>query len=703
MRKDGMVLSALLGCALCGLWLIGCGGKTAATETVPQTVQAQIVSVSPTSVAAGSANFTLTITGMGLGLGTQVRFGSATLAPSAVTSATCAGTSCEVLTVTVPAADVATAGTIMVAVANAAQASNSVGFTVTSAVGSVIGAPQMLFFSPMVVRAGFPVALLLGVGATNVAQGATVNFGSLALTPSRVTTISNPGSPAFTALDTQVPASALASAAEVAVTVTNPGASGGTSNGGNFFVVSKSAFPIEESVNNASPAVQGDGNSTHTSMAMDGLFVAFDSTATNLIAGATSGLSQVYVRQNCFAVSPNCASPMTLVSVAPDGSPGAGGIKGSDKPAISVDGRFIVFESDDTNLVPGVTQPVEQIYLRDTCQSLLNAVQPTGNCTPKTILVSASPAGTPGNAASTNPALGTFGLFVAFQSAATNLVSQSVPPGVQQIYLESGCSVLLNLQASCPLNNVLLSVDASGNAGDKDSTNPTMDPEGLVVGFQSLADNIVANMPGNGFQQIYLRATCVAFTSVSPGGVCKKTAEAASVDASGQLGTGDSVTPAVSSFGSAAVFATRAPNLLPANTTNQQIFAANTCFSVSTNPNPCVASTGGVISVDQNGLPGQGDSSNPTLGGSNRIAFTSQASLLSGVSGRQVYIGNVCASFGGLPCPPTTVLVSSDSSGRPMGGDHAAMEVRGAFGTFSSAGANGASGPIQIFLAAPFL
>src|SRR5258707_6613413 len=99
MRKDGMVLSALLGCALCGLWLIGCGGKTAATETVPQTVQAQIVSISPTSVAAGSANFTLTITGMGLGLGTQVHFGSATLAPRVVTSAAFAGSSFGALTV----------------------------------------------------------------------------------------------------------------------------------------------------------------------------------------------------------------------------------------------------------------------------------------------------------------------------------------------------------------------------------------------------------------------------------------------------------------------------------------------------------------------------------------------------------------------------------------------------------------------------
>jgi len=86
---------------------------------------------------------------------------------------------------------------------------------------------------------------------------------------------------------------------------------------------------------------------------------------------------------------------------------------------------------------------------------------------------------------------------------------------------------LVNLQASCPLNLFWLSVDASGIAGGKDSTNPTMDPEGRVGGFQSLADNIVANMPGNGFQQT-ICAHVRSVTSV-PGGVCKKTAEAASV------------------------------------------------------------------------------------------------------------------------------------------------------------------------------
>jgi hypothetical protein len=589
----------------------------------------------------------------------------------------------------------------VVTVTNAAQMSNSVTFTVTAPVSSVVGAPKLLFFAPLLAPTGLAFPLVLTATAENVAPGATVNFGSLVLTPAITTTRGGRGAPSVTTLQVQLPLSALAVAAEVAVTITNPGASGGTSNAGDFFIVSKSAFPIDESVNNGSPTVQGDGPSMHSSMAMDGLLVAFDSTATNLIAGASSGLSQIYVRRNCFAVSPNCASPMMLVSVAPDGSPGGGGSKGSDKPTISLNGRFIVFESDDTNLVPGMSQAVEQIYLRDTCQSLLNnTVQPAANCTPKTILVSASPAGAPGNAASTNPVLGAFGLFIAFQSAATNLVSQSIPSGVQQIYLENGCSVLPNPPANCPLNNVLFSVDASGNPGNKDSTNPTMDPPGLVVGFQSLADNIVANLPGNGSQQIYLRATCAALTVPVLVAPCRTTAEAASVDANGKLGTGDSVTPVVSTGGDISAFATRAPNLLPANTTSQQIFEANTCFGAT--GDPCVPTTGGVISVDENGKPGQGDSFNPAFGGIIRIAFASQASLLTGVVGQQVYARDVCTFFGGVGCPSSMVLVSVDSSGKPVGGDHVTMDYMDKFATFSSAGSSTTSGPTQVFLAAPF-
>jgi len=433
---------------------------------------------------------------------------------------------------------------------------------------------------------------------------------------------------------------------------------------------------------------------------MDGMVVAFDSTATNLIAGVNGGLSQVYVRQNCFNVTPNCSAPLSLVSVAPDGSPGAGGIKGSDKPMILGDGRFIGFESDDTKLVAGMTQPVEQIYLRDTCQVLPNTtVVPAASCTPSTILVSASPTGIPGNAASVNPVIGQFGPLIAFQSMATNLVSQAVPAGVQQIYVQRGCSELIIPGPACQTNTVLLSVDANGNAGNKDSTNPAMDANGLVVAFQSVADNIVANMPGNNFTQVYLRGTCVGLAVPLATAPCNSPAVVASVDASGKLGTGDSVTPAVGTAGSITVFATRAPNLLSASTSSQQILAVSTCFAATAVP--CVHALPAIVSLDHGGLPGQGDSSNPVFGGIGRVIFTSQASLMIGVTGQQVYANDVCTFAGGAGCGLGMKLVSADASGKPVGGDHAAMDITGRFATFSSVGAN-ASGPTQVFLAAPY-
>ena len=47
-------------------------------------------------------------------------------------------------------------------------------------------------------------------------------------------------------------------------------------------------------------------------------------------------------------------------------------------------------------------------------------------------------------------------------------------------------------------------------------------------------------------------------------------------------------------------------------------------------------------------------------------------------------------------------LVSADSSGNPIGADHAAIDLTNAFVTFSSPGSASASGPTQIFLAASF-
>ena len=666
----------------------GCGGGSMA----PPIVAPSIISISPTSLPAGSAQFNLLVSGQALSTSSTVHFGSNVLSPS-MTQACTSSSDCETIVVSIPLQDVATAGSINVSISNSSLSSNTVVFTVTPQAPPT-HAPQILALFPTVAPAG-GAAFEMVIIALSVAPNAILNFGSLQLTPTSLLTC-NPGEICPELV--QVPASAIASAGPVSLSLTNPGASGGTSSSVTFLALSQAAFPMEESVNNASPSAPANANSTHSAIAVGGAFVAFDSTATNLTTGATTGLSQVYLRTNCFAGQPNCTAQTTLISVASDGSPSAGGVRGSDKPVISLDGSFVAFESDDTNFVTGLAPAVEQIYLRDTCNSILGALP---GCTPSTTLLSASPIGAPGNGPSLNPTVSALGFFVAFQSTATNLLSAAVPAGISQIYLSRQCPSLpvIGQIPGCASSLALASFDASGNVGDKDSVNPSLDAIGLALSFESLADNLVATTPGNDFEQIYTRNTCFLLSFPGLTLPCPNVSLAISVDSNGNLGTGNSLSPATGFAALGVAYATQAPNILPANTSSQQIVGVTTCLLEDTLSLQCTPGSNVVISVDQNGVPGQGNSSNPTTNGQN-VGFTSLATLLPNVSGQQIYASTCLLS--GENCGSAVTLVSADANGKPLGGDFAAMEAAGAFMTFSTTGSASSPGTSEVLLADPF-
>src|SRR2546426_1935359 len=120
----------------------------------------------------------------------------------------------------------------------------------------------------------------------------------------------------------------------------------------------------------------------------DGRFVAFDSDASNLVAGDTNGSRDVFVRDTCFGAPAGCTPSTTRVSVATDGTQAN---SPSGIPSVSADGRFVAFISAATNLVPGDTNGFVDIFVRDTCFGA-----PTG-CTPSTIRVSVASDGTQAN------------------------------------------------------------------------------------------------------------------------------------------------------------------------------------------------------------------------------------------------------------------------------------------------------------------
>jgi Tol biopolymer transport system component len=149
----------------------------------------------------------------------------------------------------------------------------------------------------------------------------------------------------------------------------------------------------------SSAGSQARGRSFDPAISADGRLVAFTSVAKNLVAGDASVRRDIFVR--------NRATGRTRrVSVS---STGAEANSLSLFPAISADGRFVVFTSAASNLVGGDTNRKYDIFLHD-------------RATGRVHRVSVSSTGAQANNQSLWPAISADGRIVAFTSYASNLV-----------------------------------------------------------------------------------------------------------------------------------------------------------------------------------------------------------------------------------------------------------------------------------------
>src|SRR5262249_7586167 len=98
----------------------------------------------------------------------------------------------------------------------------------------------------------------------------------------------------------------------------------------------------------------GNRNSFSPVISVDGRFIAFLSSASNLVANDQAGGEQLFVRDMVTGVT-------TLASVNVDGTDGANArvLDKSDgeAPIISANGQFVVFQSQATNLVANAPAP----------------------------------------------------------------------------------------------------------------------------------------------------------------------------------------------------------------------------------------------------------------------------------------------------------------------------------------------------------
>ena len=276
-----------------------------------------------------------------------------------------------------------------------------------------------------------------------------------------------------------------------------------------------------ERVSVDSSGAQGDGHSTVSSISADGRYVAFVSSAANLVSGDTNGAQDAFVRDRQLGVTER-------VSVDSAGSQANGA---TTRVSVSFDGRYVAFGSAATNLVGGDTNGSDDVFVRDRQLGV-------------TERVSVDSSGAQGNGGFVNGiAISADGRYVAFQSQATNLVAGDTNGSLDVFVHDRQLDV-----------TVRASVDSSGAQGNGNSFgNASISADGRCVVFDSGASNLVGS-DTNGTTDVFVRDLQAGTT------------ERVSVDSSGAQANGSCHSPSVSADGRYVAFEGTATNLVGGDT-----------------------------------------------------------------------------------------------------------------------------------------
>jgi Tol biopolymer transport system component len=294
------------------------------------------------------------------------------------------------------------------------------------------------------------------------------------------------------------------------------------------------------------------------------------SDATNLVPGDTNFLHDVFVRDRL-------AGTTERVSV------GTGNVQGngpSGGAAISGDGRYVAFFSGATNLVPGDTNGVSDVFVRDR----LNGT---------TERVSLGSSGEEGDLGSGAADISGNGRYVAFLSQARTLV-----PGDTALWWD------VFVRDRLLGTTVLASRSSAGVLGNQHSWDARISADGQTVAFRSSATNLVAG-DTNGKIDVFVRRPFVGTT------------ERVSVDSSGVQANDETIYYGLSGNGRYVAFDCRATNLVAGDTNGVlDVFVRDLQASTTTR-----------VSLDSGSSQGNGASYGDAISFDGRfVAFLSYAS-----------------------------------------------------------------------------
>jgi Tol biopolymer transport system component len=274
-----------------------------------------------------------------------------------------------------------------------------------------------------------------------------------------------------------------------------------------------------------SSGVQGNGSSG--SPVVGPSVTVFLSDATNLVDGDTNGVGDGFLR------APTASLTLRVTNTGFDG-----GGESADA-SISDAGRYVAFSSNSENLVAGDTNNSVDIFLLD-----LNGLSMSR--------ISVTDGEGQSNGNSFSPSVSADGRYVAFGSIATNLVTGDTN-GVQDVFVRD------HLGGSTRR----VSVSTAGVQGNGISYDPQISADGRYVVFASAASTLVAG-DTNGFADVFIRDLLTSQTT------------RISVNGSGQQGNGSSGLPAITDDGNLVVFSSNATNLVGGDTNGSaDIFVKN--------------------------------------------------------------------------------------------------------------------------------
>jgi len=320
---------------------------------------------------------------------------------------------------------------------------------------------------------------------------------------------------------------------------------------------------------------------------------------------------------------------------------------------ISDDGRFVVFVSEASNLVPSDANGYADVFLFDRQSGV------------KT-LVSRAPDGTQGDARSVQPALSAGASHVVFVSLADNL-SPGDNNGMSDIYLYDRQGETLEL----------ISVDSNGQQANSTSKYPAISAGGRYVVYQTTSTNLAPDDHNNMFD-IFLRDRQKGVT------------ELISRNKQGTVGNMESQRPSISNDGRYVTFESWASDLVDGDENyNSDVFVAD-------------RQTGSmeIVSIGSDGQQADHVNGGAVISGDGRyVAYSSLASNLVANDGNQLFDVYLRDRLSG-----DTQLVSINVNGQAADGVSISpsLAAAGSYIAFDSVAAdlvaNDTNGHVDVFI-----